>query len=114
MKSYPRDRRLSSLLREGVAPLLREHCAPELLLTVRHVTLASDFSAADIHFTVATGDPDKVAIELQEASPQIRRRLASTLNLRATPTLRFIPDAQGRASDRLRNFLEKTARGESN
>ena len=110
MKSYPRERRLSALLREAVAPLVRE-CAPAgSLATVRHVRLSSDFSAADICFTVASGDADEVAAELEKRSSWMRRRLASDLNLRATPRLHFVPDEEGRAADRVRDFLEKVGR----
>lgn len=107
MKSYPRERRLSALLREAVAPMVRE-CAPsECLVTVRHVRLASDFSAAFVHFTVAAGSAEEVAEELGKSAGKMRRRLAAQLNLRATPQLHFLPDAEGQAADRVRDFLEK-------
>ena len=110
MKSYPRERRLSALLREAVAPLVRE-CAPAgSLATVRHVRLAADYSAAFVHFTVAAGDAEEVATELGKAAPRMRRRLASALNLRSTPELHFLPDEEGRAADRVRDFLEKVGR----
>ena len=110
MKSYPRARRLSALLREAVAPLVRE-CAPaESLATVRHVRLSPDFSAAFVHFTVAAGDADDIAAELEKSAPRMRRRLAAELNLRATPQLHFTPDKEGRAADRIRDFLEKVER----
>lgn len=110
MKSYPRANRLSALLQEAVAPLLRE-CAPaEALVTVRHVRLSPDYSAAFVHFTVASGDADAVAVELEKSASRIRRRLASGLNMRATPKLHFVPDSEGRAADRVRDFLEKVER----
>ena len=112
MKSYPRARRLSALLLEAVAPLVRE-CAPsEALVTVRHVRLAADYSAAFIHFTVAAGDADAVAAVLEKFAPRMRRRLALELNLRATPHLHFVPDEEGRAADRVRDFLEQIERRE--
>ena len=110
MKSYPRARRLSALLREAVAPLVRESAPAESLATVRHVRLAPDFSAAFVHFTVAAGNAGEVAAELEKSAPRMRRRLASDLNLRTTPQLRFIPDEEGRAADRIRDFLEKVER----
>ena len=112
MKSYPRERRLSALLREAVAPMVRE-CAPAgCLATVRHVRLAADFSAAFVHFTVAAGSAEEVAEELEKSARKMRRRLAAQLNLRATPQLHFLPDAEGQAADRVRDFLEKVRREE--
>ena len=110
MKSYPRASRLSALLREGVAPLLRECVPAEALVTVRHVRLSADFADAFVHFTVAAGDADAVAAELEKSAPRIRRRLASGLNMRATPRLHFVPDLEGRAADRVRDFLERVER----
>ena len=110
MKSYPRASRLSALLQEAVAPLARE-CAPAAsLVTVRHVRLSADFSDAFVHFTVAAGDAEEVAAELEKSAGRMRRRLAAGLNLRATPRLHFVPDAEGRAADRLRDFLEQVER----
>ena len=110
MKSYPRARRLSALLLEAVAPLVRE-CAPsEALVTVRHVRLSADFSDAFVSFTVAHGDAEEAAEVLRRSAPRMRRRLAAELNLRSTPRLHFVSDEAGRAADRVRDFLEKVGR----
>ena len=68
---------------------------PRLLdVSVTHVDITPDLSLARVYITsaVATTDLKAAVIALQNASGFLRRQLASELNMRKVPELRFYPD----------------------
>lgn len=104
--NYPRRYRVESLVHEALSPIVYA-LHPDKLLTLRQVSLNRDLSLATVRYgTAANGDVGEMEEELNKLSGYCRRRLAAKLNMRATPKLLFVPDKEGLAADRLRDFLE--------
>lgn len=104
-KSYPRSHRVAEAVRAAVSPALLADPGARFV-TVREVRVSRDCGRADILYSLL-GENDGAQAALDELAPRLRRALAATLRMRATPNLRFIFDSQGIAADRLRTSLEK-------
>ncbi|HXJ33921.1 MAG TPA: 30S ribosome-binding factor RbfA [Candidatus Eisenbacteria bacterium] len=106
-----RRERVEHLLRAELASLLqREARDPRLAtVTVSAVRMTADLRQARVFYRVL-GDPADVAPVqkgLDHATPFLRARVARSLGLRVTPTLRFeydtTPDTARRVDDLLRS-----------
>ncbi|MGI9297357.1 MAG: ribosome-binding factor A [Gammaproteobacteria bacterium] len=106
LKSYPRGHRIASLVRRGLSPIVTAAYAGA---TVRRVSLNGDFSVATVHFSLLSGDAAAARELLSRDAPRMRRRLAASLNMRATPKLVFAPDEEGMAADDMQKFLDSLA-----
>lgn len=105
-KSYPRSYRIASLVRRSLSPILaRWHAG----VTVRRISLNGDFSVATVHYSLLSGDADKVQESLSQNAPMLRKRLASAANMRSTPKLVFAPDDEGMAADKMLDFLDEVS-----
>lgn len=102
-RSYPRGHRIASLVRRGLSPIL---AAAHTGVSIRRISLNGDFSVAIVHYSVLSGDPAKSQEMLSQDSSRMRRRLAASLNMRATPKLVFAPDEEGIAADDMQKFLD--------
>ena len=76
-------------------------------VSILHVDLARDLSHAKVLFTTSDPEPKFVETLLNKASSFIRTQLAQGLNLRYTPTLRFIFDAHFAELERVEQILER-------
>ncbi|NBW56187.1 30S ribosome-binding factor RbfA [bacterium] len=76
-------------------------------VTILHVDLARDLSHAKILFTTHDSEPKVIEALLNKASGFVRTQLAQGLNLRYTPTLRFIFDSNFAELERVELVLEK-------
>ena len=110
MKSYPRVHRVASLVRRGLSPIL---AAAHAGATIRRVSLNGDFSVATVHYSLLDGDAAAVQELLSRDAGRMRRRLAASLNMRATPKLVFAPDAEGMAADDMQRLLDSFAAGDA-
>ncbi len=96
MKPFSRADRVGALMQEVLSDVLhRDIKDPRLdLVTITGIKLSSDLKNARIYFSV-TGGAEKVAAALsgfERASGYIRRKLASELELRQMPGLKFFYD----------------------
>ena len=103
--NYPRRYRVETLVHEALSSIVYA-LRPDKLITLRQVLLNRNLSVATVHYGMASGDASAMEEELNKLSGYCRRRLAAKLNMRATPKLLFVPDKEGLAADRLRDFLE--------
>jgi ribosome-binding factor A len=76
-------------------------------VTILHVDLAKDLSHAKVSFTTSEKEPKSIEAALNNAAGFIRTQLAQALNLRYTPTLRFVFDADYAQSEKVEMILEK-------
>jgi ribosome-binding factor A len=94
-----RTEKISQLLREEMARVLREEATdPRLaLVTLTRIDVAPDLSNAVVYWSVMGDNSeeriDEVSDGLDSAAGFLRRRLARALSLRRTPELRFKHDA---------------------
>ena len=76
-------------------------------ITILGVDLARDLSHAKIFFTTYDPEPKVIESLLNKASGFIRSQLAQSLNLRYTPSLRFMFDSTFAELQRVENILER-------
>lgn len=110
-RRYPRGWRIASLVRRGLSPLLSPVHGG---VTIRRVSLNGDFSVATVYYSVLSeksGETVSAQEILSRNAVHLRRRLASSLNMRATPKLVFAPDEEGIAADEMQNFLNSIPSG---
>ena len=92
-----RHQRLEVSIAEELRSLLRDDVSdPELDgVGVTAVALSPDYKNARVHFVIPRGAP-RATIEraLARATPFLRRRLADSIELKRTPDLRFVFEAE--------------------
>lgn len=80
------------LMRQALCDLLaRSNDVP--FLTLHHVEIAADYSAAKVYYSLLVETPsglEKAEDYLRDNAPAIRHRLAAHLQMRSTPRLDFV------------------------
>lgn len=92
-----RHQRLEVSIAEELRLLLRDDVSdPDLeRVGVTAVALSSDYKNAKVHFVIARGQSRaKVERALERATAFLRRRLADSIELKRTPDLRFVFEAE--------------------
>jgi ribosome-binding factor A len=92
-----RHQRLEVSIAEELRLLLRDDVSdPDLdRVGVTAVALSSDYKNAKVHFVIARGHSRaKVESALERATAFRRRRLADSIELKRTPDLRFVFEAE--------------------
>ena len=91
-REFSRGRKVGDLIHRELASLIqREVKDPRIgMVTITEANVTRDLAVAEIYFTVLPADDVKGTEEaLNEASGFLRSQLASLLNVRTTPKLRF-------------------------
>ena len=91
-REFSRGRKVGDLIHRELASLIqREVKDPRIgMVTITEANVTRDLAVAEIYFTVLPADDVKGTEEaLNEASGFLRSQLASLLNIRTTPKLRF-------------------------
>jgi ribosome-binding factor A len=108
-----RQRKISSLLQEALSAILQEELRPEsgLLISVTRVDVLSDLRSARVYLSVfGAGDPAAVLARLEERAGAVRRRLASTVELKYNPQLFFTIDPSAAEVERIDRILDESQR----
>ena len=110
MKSYKRADRVSELIQQNIAEILRD--IKELnkgLVTVTSVRLTDDLQTCRIFYSVIGREDDKKNAEtvLRDKTKQIRFQLAQNMDLRRTPTIDFKYDDSGEKAEKIFEILDK-------
>ncbi len=110
MKSYKRADRVSELIQQNIAEILRD--IKELnkgLVTVTSVRLTDDLQTCRIFYSVIGSEDDKKNAEtvLRDKTKQIRFQLAQNMDLRRTPTIDFKYDDSGEKAEKIFEILDK-------
>jgi ribosome-binding factor A len=89
-----RPRRVAELVKAEIGRLLiAEYQSPDSgFLAVTRVEMTADLQTARVYLSVFGGDPDGLLVRLRESHKEIRRSLASRLNLKYNPQLIFALD----------------------
>ncbi len=94
MAKYRRGR-INEEIQKEMTMILRRVKDPRVSDAFISVTAADctvDLKYAKIYYSALSGDKKEIAKGLKAATGFIRRELASSLNLRITPELTFLPD----------------------
>jgi ribosome-binding factor A len=92
-----RHQRLEVSILEELRSLLRDDVSdPDLeRVGVTAVALSSDYKSARVHFVIPRGGSRaRVERGLERATAFLRRRLADSIELKRTPDLRFVFEAE--------------------
>ncbi|MDB4968422.1 MAG: ribosome-binding factor [Myxococcales bacterium] len=110
-----RSERFARLIHEelvGILPMLEDPRVIAVDITVTQVRVSGDLGSAHVLITVDTEDEKKRAKLLKgldKAGPFLRRQLASALNSKKTPTIRFSIDETEQRAGRIVQLLEEIA-----
>ncbi len=104
-----RVERINELIRRELAVLLKQETKDPRLKTVSITDVLSsrDLSSAKVFYSVPEDEKMVVAPLLDKASGFFRSRLSKTLDLRHTPTLKFIYDSAPNTGARIDDLLAK-------
>ena len=106
-----RKSRLDAAFAEACAEIVRDVKDPRVsgvMLSVLSADVSADLKFAKVYYSVFGECDDKeLAKGLKSATPFIRSRIASGLNLRITPEIRFIRDDGIRRGAEISALLKK-------
>jgi len=108
-REFSRGRKVGDLIHRELASLIqREVKDPRIgMVTISEANVTRDLALAEIYFTVLPADDVKRTEEaLNEAAGFLRSQLASLLNVRTTPKLRFRYDATIEDGDRISRAID--------
>lgn len=94
MAKYRRGR-INEEIQKEMTMILRKVKDPRVsdaFISVTAADCTADLKYAKVYYSALSGDPKEIARGLKAATGFIRRELASSLNLRITPELTFLPD----------------------
>lgn len=108
MPSY-KTARIASDIQKYVSDILMNEANDELLktITITGCDVTNDLSYAKIYFTsLEEMDKKKLEYELNEAAPFIRGKLSEKIEIRHTPTLKFIFDESIEYGKKIEDILK--------
>lgn len=109
MKSL-KSKKISSSIAKEISSILLEEARDELLktITITGCEVSNDLSYAKIYFTsISNLDKKQLEKELDEASFFLRKELASRIELRHTPELKFIYDESVEYGSNIEKILKE-------
>jgi len=120
-KEYSRTRRIGDQIQKDLATIIQQEIKdPRVgIVTINEVKVTKDLGYADIYFTCMSLDDDdessKISVKvLNGASGFLRTLLASAMNLRVIPELRFHYDAILGEASKMSQLINKAVKSGSN
>ncbi len=103
------ERVASDLLKELALILLTEVKDEDLKnVTITYATVTNDLSSAKVYFTTLDDEKrEKVIKDMNNAAPYFRSELASRLNIRHIPELRFVYDKSIEYGSRIESIIDE-------
>jgi ribosome-binding factor A len=113
MPGYRMDRLTEDIKRE-ITDILRDVKDPRItgLVSVVKVTVSADLSYAKVFVSDIGGDAKETVKGLNNASGFVRHTLASRIQVRKTPEIKFICDDSIEQSARISKMLGDLTKGE--
>ena len=108
MAKYRRGR-INDAVAEELAVALREVREPKVIdnfVSITRAEVAPDLKFATVYFS-CMGDFKESEEGLKKCTGMLRHHLATTLNLRITPDLRFVKDGSIEHGAKIARFLEE-------
>lgn len=102
--------RVASDLQKEISKILLTEIKDEDLkrVTITYATVTNDLSFAKVYFTTLDDDKrDKVIKDMNNASPFFRRELASRLEIRHIPEIKFVYDESIEYGKKIEDIIEK-------
>lgn len=110
--SVKRATRVAGRLQQEVAAAIRELRDPRVVgVLVSRVEVTDDLQSAKVYVRLEQGEPKAALKGLESASGRIRKQIASALQLRYAPALRFYYDEAQDAVTRIEELLREVKRG---
>jgi len=112
-----RQRRVSRLLRDALGPILAEELGLESsgLVSVTRVEVPADLRLARVYLSFfGLPDPSSALAFLESRTGMIRRRLASTVELKYNPQLFFRLDPSAADVERIDRLLDASRKNDRN
>ena len=113
MANYRRGR-INDAVAEELAVALREVREPKVInnfISITRAEVAPDLKFATVYFS-CIGDSKEAGEGLKKCTGMLRHHLATTLNLRITPELRFVKDGSIEHGAKIAKALEEIKRSE--
>ncbi|MBJ15495.1 MAG: ribosome-binding factor A [Legionellaceae bacterium] len=92
---FKRTDRIAELIQRKLAQIIQQEIKDPRMsafITLTSVTVTKDLKQATVYFTVLKADPLETKEILTTAASYLRSVLARSIQLRATPQLRFVYD----------------------
>ena len=108
MSKYRRGR-INDAVAEELAIALGEVREPKVInnfVSITRAEVAPDLKYASVYFS-CIGDSREAVEGLKKCTGMLRHHLATTLNLRITPELRFVKDGSIEHGAKIARFLEE-------
>ena len=108
MAKYRRGR-INDAVAEKLAIAITEVREPKVVnnfISITRADVAPDLRFATVYFS-CIGDSEEAAEGLKKCTGMLRHHLATTLNLRITPDLRFVKDGSIEHGAKIAKFLEE-------
>ena len=108
MAKYRRGR-INDAVAEELAIAITEVREPKVVnnfISITRADVAPDLRFATVYFS-CIGDSEEAAEGLKKCTGMLRHHLATTLNLRITPDLRFVKDGSIEHGAKIAKFLEE-------
>ena len=108
MANYRRGR-INDAVTQELAIALREVREPKVIdnfVSITRADVAPDLRNATVYFS-CMGDSKEALEGLKKCTGMLRHHLATTLNLRITPDLRFVKDGSIEHGAKIARFLEE-------
>lgn len=101
--------RIADLLRQELAVLIREEMRdPRVgMVSVTDISVSKDLATANVYVTIMGAEVESALAVLNQASGFLRSQLARKINLRTTPSLRFIYDKSIETGRHLSSLIDE-------
>ena len=100
---------LASVIREVIAPVLRECPRKCGIVAITHLDVTEDLSFATAYISSLT-EPEKAVEFLQDQRKPLQNKLAHALQLRRVPVLRFKLDVDLQKATRIDELLGEVSK----
>lgn len=106
--------RIASDISRNISEIIANDSRDSLLktITITGCNVASDLSSAKVYFTSLSDlSKEELEKEMAEAAPYIRSELSKRIDVRHTPSLRFIYDESIEYGNRIEKIIESIHKG---
>lgn len=107
--------KINSEIVRAISEIIMLEARDEILktITITDCRVSSDLSYAKVYFTSLSDlEKDKLVLEVNEASPFIRTKLAEKLDLRHTPKIEFVYDNSIAYANNIERIIKELHEGE--
>ena len=104
---YTKKRHLSDIKR-AIGEILETKISDDTIknVSITDITIDDDFTFAKVYFMTRDSDYKTLEEKMNKASSFIRRELANAIDLRNTPTLKFVYDDTMDYAKKIDNIIE--------